>query len=280
MRWWKNAWNLEAPTRGTLFLLHGIGEHSGRYDEFAKYLCNWGFDVVSFDYPGHGASARKGAFERFADFPEMLADAKGVFKYWLTEGPFASKNLQQKPVFLMGHSMGALLSLYWLVSRNTNKDESDDLLPAFSKALVSAPPLQLALKVPFWKDFLAKQLLSISPDIKLGNEIKPENLSRDSVRIHAYQGDRLRSSKASPRLYLSLKDSMNFVRDRILNVTLPLMIISGDEDPIIDSTALSDFYKNLNTHKKWISFEGMRHEVLNELDREKVFQEVLKWFLS
>lgn len=275
LRWWKNAWGIGAPLRGTVFLLHGIGEHSGRYDEFARYLCNWGFDVVSFDYPGHGASARKGAFERFADFPEMLADAQGIFKYWLFEGPDSSHHLHQRPVYLMGHSMGALLTLYWLVSRS----KVEEGIPDFSRILVSAPPLQLALEVPIWKDMVAQHLHKVMPDLKLGNEIDASFLSHDEPLIYSYQRDRLRSSKASPRLYLSLKESMKVVRDRLLDISLPLMIISGKEDPIINHQVLEEFYQNLNTHKKWIAFDAMKHETLNEIDREKVYQEVLKWFL-
>ena len=122
IRHWKNAWNLKAPMRGLILLVHGIGEHSNRYDEIANFLTQWGFDVLSLDLPGHGLSARKGGFLRFADFDEMVREVKDVLRFWMTEGPDASQELRNKPVYLMGHSMGALTSLYWLCSQNPSEE--------------------------------------------------------------------------------------------------------------------------------------------------------------
>ncbi|MEZ4815773.1 MAG: alpha/beta hydrolase [Bdellovibrionota bacterium] len=275
VRWWKNAWNLKAPTRGLIFLCHGIGEHSGRYDETASYFTQWGFDVVSFDLPGHGLTARKGNYNRFASFDEMLAEAKGVLKYWLTEGPDASPELRAKPLYLMGHSMGALLSLYWLATLDQNPEEP------FSpkKALVCAPPLALSMKVPKWKELLAEVLRTTVPDIKLGNEISADYLSHDKVVTYDYVKDPWRVSKASPRLYLSMKSAMSVVRDSPLKIQIPLMIVNGSEDPIIDHQELKSYYGKLNTHKKWIEYKGLYHELFNEIGREKVYEEVIKWFL-
>ena len=276
VRWWKNAWNLAVPMRGTLFFLHGIGEHAGRYDEFARAIANWGFDVVSFDYPGHGLSARKGAFERFADFPEMLSEAHDLYRFWLMEGPLASAGISKKPTFLLGHSLGSLLALTWLISDK----KPHDLLEGPVKAILSSPPIGIALKVPAWKDSLAYALRATIPDLKMGNEITPDILSRDVVKVYEYQDDPLRSSKASPRLYLSLKETMQLVSDKAMNVEVPILVISGKEDQLIDQNVLKEFYLKLNTHKRWVAFDEMRHEPFNEIGREKVYEELLKWILS
>lgn len=77
-----------------------------------------------------------------------------------------------------------------------------------------------------------------------------------------------------------MRKSMNFVRENyIQNVQFPTMLISGAADPIIHHGELKTFYENLNTHKKWIEFKGMLHEPFNEIGREKVYEEVVKWFL-
>jgi alpha-beta hydrolase superfamily lysophospholipase len=275
VRWWKNAWNLKAPTRGLIFLCHGIGEHSGRYDETAQFFTQWGFDVLSFDLPGHGLTARKGSYERFADFDEMVAEAKDVLRYWMNEGPEASAELRAKPVFLMGHSMGALISLYWLSTQNPA--EEFPYMP--KRALVCAPPINLALKVPLWKELLAEVLKTAVPDIQLGNEIAADFLSHDRVKTYDYVKDPWRVSKASPRLYLSMKKSMAYVRTHFLNIQIPLMIVNGSKDPIIDHQELKDYYGKLNTHKKWVEYKGQYHELFNEIGREKVYEEVIKWFL-
>lgn len=275
LRHWKNAWDLKAPTRGTIFLVHGIGEHSGRYDEIASYLTQWGFDVLAFDLPGHGMTARKGGYLRLADFNEMLKELKGVARYWMVEGPQASPELRAKPLFLMGHSMGALLSLLWLTTEQATAD-----FPFYpKKVLLSAPPVSLSLKVPLWKEIAAEVLRTTVPDIKLGNEITPDFLSHDRVKTFDYVQDRLRMSKASPRLYTSMKKTMSLVRSQALNIQVPLMLLSGSRDPIVDQQALKQFYEDLNTHKKWMQFQGMLHESFNEIGREKVFEEVVKWFL-
>jgi alpha-beta hydrolase superfamily lysophospholipase len=275
LRWWKNAWNLKAPTRGLIYLFHGMGEHSARYNEMATYFTQWGFDVLSFDLPGHGLTGRKGSFERFADFDEMKKEAKAVLQYWMLEGPQACAELRAKPVFLMGHSMGALLALYWVSSEKSPED-----FPFFPKrVLISSPPVALSLKVPFWKELAAEFLSSTFPDIKLGNEISPDTLSHDRVKTYEYVQDPLRLSKASPRLYISMKKTMAFVRANFLNIQMPLMLINGSEDPIIHHDEMKTFYNNLNTHKKWVEYKGMLHEVFNEIGREKVYEEVIKWFL-
>ena len=275
VRWWKNAWNLKAPTHGTLFFFHGIGEHSGRYEEFARYFSSWGFDVLSFDLPGHGLTARKGGYERFADFDEMRAEAKDVLRYWMLEGPQASRELRAKPLYFMGHSLGSILCMYYLMSEEENEE-----FPFYPKrALANSLPVALQLKVPFWKEWIAKYLQKTVPDLKLGNEISKDELSHDVVKTYEYIQDSWRMSKASPRLYISMKNTMEFVRSSYMDVQLPLMLISVAEDKIIDHTELKNFYEHLNTHKKWIEFKGMRHETLNEIGREKVYEEVVKWFL-
>jgi alpha-beta hydrolase superfamily lysophospholipase len=276
LRWWKNAWNLASPPKGSLFLIHGIGEHSARYDEFASFMTTWGFDVFSFDLPGHGLTARRGSFERFADFDEMLAEAKDVYRFWMMEGPFASKDLRSKPVYFMGHSLGSILLLYWITK---GKDLSDSL-DGPQKIIVSSPPFQLKLKVPLWKETFARLLRHSVPDLKLGNEIYPACLSHDVVKVSEYVRDPWRSSKASPRLYFSLKASMAYALENVRNVEIPTLMISGSEDPIIEHSALEKFYGNLNTHKKWVDFRGYRHETLNEVGRDKVYEEVLRWIIS
>src|SRR5688572_18053456 len=130
--------------RGLILLVHGIGEHSNRYDEIANYLTQWGYDVLSLDLPGHGLTTRKGGFERFADLDEMVREIKDTLRYWMVDGPDASQDLRNKPVYLLGHSMGALTSLYWLCSQ----DPSEEFPFMPQKVLVSAPPVDLALKVP------------------------------------------------------------------------------------------------------------------------------------
>lgn len=276
VRWWKNAWDLPAPPRGTIYLFHGIGEHSARYSEFANYLNAWGFDVLSFDLPGHGLSARKGAFLRFADFNEMVAEAEDVYRYWNFDGPIASAALRAKPIYFLGHSMGSILLLYWM----TKGKGSGDVLPGPAKIVISSSPLQLKIKVPAWKESLAQKLKTIMPDLKLGNEITSDSLSHDVVKVHEYLRDPWRSSKASPRLYLSLKETMKFVVQNVRSIEVPTLMISGSKDPIIEEVAMRSFFESLNTHKKWMQFQGMLHEPLNEIGRSQVYEEILKWILS
>jgi alpha-beta hydrolase superfamily lysophospholipase len=242
----------------------------------AKYLTQWGFDVLSFDYPGHGLTGRKGNFIRFADFDEMKREAISVLHYWLLEGPEASPELRAKPIFLMGHSLGALLSLYWLTSEKPT--EAQPFYP--QRALMSSPPLDLNLKIPVWKEILAEVLRTVMPDMKMGNEITPDSLGHDRAKTYDYVQDPWRSSKASPKLYLSMRKSMSFVRENYLNIQIPTLLLSGSADPIIHHGELKSFYENLNTHKKWIEFKGMLHEPFNEIGREKVYEEVVKWFLQ
>jgi len=275
VRWWKNAQANPIPSNGTLFLLHGMGEYSLRYREFASFLTQWGFDVLSFDHPGYGMTAKEGGYKANATFGEMIEEANGVLNFWFREGPNSNSDLASAPLIFMGHSMGALILLSWM----TRSQPIDDKLRP-QKLVVSSPPLGLRLKVPEWKDKVAQILYRFAPNLPLGSEISPDFLSADRVSNYSFAQDPYHVSTASAKLYISLKESIQEVNDNSSKLKVPSLCFVGSDDPIVSPDAFKQYFEKLSIEKKFIEHHGMKHECLNEIGREKVFQEVLSWILA
>jgi len=275
LRWWRNSYQSQLPPRGFVWILHGMGEHSGRYDEFAKFLNEAGFDVLAPDLPGYGNSATLGGQTTLLSVAEMIEEIEDHQKFWFEQGPLATPGLKNTPWYLVGHSLGGLIALKWILQGK--KDES---APDFARrAFISSPALGVKMKVPAWKLKAAALLNQIAPDFKISNGISPEDISRDAAVVRAYRQDPLVHDRVSSRQFFSIEATQVLVLEQARDVEIPLLLSIGDADPIVSSAKVVEFYDKTNTHKKLLRWSGAKHEVLNELERRKLFEEVAGWFL-
>ena len=163
-RAWKPAMG---PARALIVLAHGYAEHIGRYEHVAAYFVARGYAFYAFDQVGHGKSeGKRGHVNAFADY---LADLKRFIA-------FAQEREPGQPTFLLGHSMGGLVSLAF-----------GERQPAELRGIiVSAPALRLAMPVPAWKLGLGKALSGVVPSLALANGIPSEFLTHDPAISGAY----------------------------------------------------------------------------------------------
>jgi lysophospholipase len=275
IRWWKNTAKTEMPSRGFVILIHGLGEHIGRYHELAAFLCPLGFDVLGLDHAGHGLSKQEGGQKRITSIFEMVDEYRDFKRWWNFEGPLAKKRAMQAPWYLVGHSMGALVGLTWILQGKKNEVEGDFAQRAFLSAL----PLKLRLEVAGWKLFLAQSLNRYAPDLKLSNEIDPSMLSYDAANVAAYRVDKLVHGYSSPRSFISMLEAAKQAFKMSADLEIPVCFAVGKDDPIVDVSAVRGFYDMVTTQKSYLEFPHMKHEIFNEVNRQQVYQALASWMM-
>jgi len=257
------------PSRATLVLTHGMGEHSEAYVKSADALARMGYTIYGWDLRGHGRSAgKRGHVDHFTDFTSDLSQ----FLLHLQKNGFLTQ-----PFALVGHSMGGLITLKYLIEE-ASEGASDDPKP--TACVLSSPLLDVALKVPAVKDFAGRMLNHVWPSLTLYNEIKYEDLTRDPEWLKTYERDSLRHDKISPALYNGMMDAMKEALAKADSVRLPICVLAAGHDRIVSLEATKRMFERLgSSNKKMIVYEDSYHEIFNDLDREKVFKD-MSAFLS
>ena len=275
LHWWVNKYGMQVPPRGYVWIVHGIGEHAGRYDEIATFLTVLGFDVLAPDHPGHGLNRSSGVSTDLVSYKKMRSALKAALDFWRFHGPRSKAGAASKPWYLLGHSLGGLLALSWVLKARQEGFEGD-----FAQAIfVSAPPLKLRMPVPDWKKVLAEKLATLRPHFEIGSGIRVEDLSVEAANLGAFREDVLNHPNASPELFLSLQEAAEEILAHPADVEIPLALAVGDDDPVVDPEAMDQYYKNLGTHKALYKFPHNKHEVLNDVSKRDVYRAVAEWFL-
>lgn len=274
IRIWKNKHGSKNPPRGYLFLVHGLGEHSGRYENLADFMTGFGWDIVAPDLPGHGLTEQNGEGGDILLSPsEVVQKLDALVGSVLSLEDLGDRSYFLKaPKILVGHSMGALISALWLCSDKPPCDGFE-----WKAAFLSAPPIQLKVKVPKWKLGLAKLLKSAAPNLKIGNEISPKDLSVDVVNQAEYKADKLVHTKASARLFWGMQEAAERVMDRAKMIEVPVCLAVAKNDPIVDATGVRAFFDQINSHKRYLEFPLSRHEIFNDVEKIVVYESLLKW---
>lgn len=253
---WK-VWEAQGA-RATLLLTHGLGEHSGRYDPFAETLALQGTTVFSFDLRGHGRSP--GPRGDVDAFPRFLEDLLAMEEKWIEEVP------GDLPRFLMGHSMGGLITLRRLqVTRGP-----------FHGAILSAP--WLATATPGWVRALGRLLGLAIPGIPIPAGFGPGKLTRDPEMARAWKEDPLKHTRVTGRLYREAERVQREVLRAQNPADLPLLFLVPGEDRVVRSSVTLEFAEGIVGEDVQVEIlEGRFHEPLNDLGREEVYSLVLDW---
>lgn len=246
--------------------MHGLGEHGARYDDLARFLNSLDFDVLAQDHSGHGLAVTDGGMKELPSLEEALAEVEDTWTHMKRGGPW----------FLLGHSFGALLAMKWILRGKKSLSLPYEYA---SRAFVIAPPLELRMPVPPWKKKLATHLRGLMPSLRIENEISPEYLSVDALNVEHYRQDPLVHGHASPKLFMSLLETVQNILEHPMDFEIPIALAVGEDDPIVHPQAIENFFDRLNTHKMLYRYPHRRHEILNDLGRERVYQHVAEWFL-
>lgn len=255
-RIWQPEQKLEL--KGVICLVHGLGEHCGRYEHFAKFFVEHDFVVISCDLTGHGQSEGKrghvSSFDVFYDQLDKLLEE-------------ASKRFPGEPKFIYGHSMGGNIAINYAILRK----------PRVLGVVASAPWLRPAMAIPSSKLALAKIANVIFPSYLENNGIDVNQLSRDPKVAEAYVKDPLVHNKISARLFMNGTERAKYAMDNATQLRVPLLIMHGSQDGLTSYTASEEFAKLTEKFAEFKSWPGFYHELHNEPEQKEVMQYVLNW---
>ena len=274
---------------GIVQLVHGIAEHIARYDGFASFLANSGYIVVGHDQLGHGKSAADQ--DALGFFSEENGWEKAVQDIRTLQTATAAK-YPGKPYFLFGHSMGSFLTRTYLIRFRSGLDGAViSGTGQQSGALVRSGKLMSALEVrrhgASYKSPLLNKLAFGSYNDKL-TPIRTtfDWLSRDEAAVDEYSDDPLCGFIPSAGLMRDMMGGIEFI-SKTKNVSrmkkdLPVMFVSGDCDPVGEQgkgviRVYKNFLKAGMTDVTMKLYHGGRHEMLNEINKEEVYQDILTW---
>lgn len=237
---------------GVVLVTHGYAEHCGRYREVAHVLVNDGWSVLTYDVRGHGQSpGARGFIDRFDRY---LADFRAAHAR-------ARKLAPSKPIVLLGHSHGSLITLRALCSESP---------PAATRAIVSSPFLGLRLAVPKYRKVLARVASRLAPSLAQPSALRVEDLTSDKQKQAERLADNLCFDIATARWFTEATQAQAYVHDHASKIRVPTTWLVGGADPIADP-AQSRRVANRVPDAQYHDLVGLKHEVFNEVDRGKVF---------
>jgi acylglycerol lipase len=235
-----------------VLIVHGIGEHGGRYQRTGLLMAEAGLDVEAFDLRGHGLSGGRRVYVRRWD--DFLDDVEVRLEALRRRGG---------PLILFGHSMGALIALTYACSDRP----TPDLL------VLSAPPLSAA--VPAWQRVLAPIMGRVAPTVVLANPIAGDQLARDPAVGIAYFEDPLVQPRSTTRLGLQLFTAMKLARGGLARLKLPTLVIHGGADTLVPTAVSEPLATVPGVERRVLS--DLRHETLNEPEGPAVVAEIVAW---
>ncbi len=242
-----------------LVLVHGLGEHCERYDSVGRWLAQRGFSVHALDLRGHGDS--EGPRKHTPSFETFLDD----LECFLT---LVREEELDAPVVLLGHSMGGLIVGALLAWRQ----------PEVQAAVLSGPLLLPASGVGRPALALGRLFSRVLPRLRIPSGIDPQGLSRDPAVQQAYMADPRINEPISLRLAAEVVRAAGLVRASARSINVPVLIVHGEDDPLCRVEGSRDFYAQLKPEGCEIrTYPGLRHEVLNEPEREQVLEDIHGW---
>jgi alpha-beta hydrolase superfamily lysophospholipase len=238
----------------TLILLHGQGEHSGRYQKFSGYLKKENVSLAILDYRGHGRS--EGAAVYVNSFEDYLKDISS-FNGWL--GSQHGKNGKK---ILLGHSLGGLLAVHWAKR-----------FPEKVKALILSSPC-LGLKIPGILVAMNRVFNRFMPWFCYQNPVFPPYLTHDVSELENYKKDFLIQRKISVRM---LNEMLNYMyaleAARVLDLSFPLYVLMAGDERVVDPGKTRLFFEKVKAPDKELKiFSGFYHEIFNEVGQAEVFK--------
>ena len=245
------------PARGTIVLVHGLGEHVGRYAHVAAFFNARGWRVVGYDHRGHGRS--DGERGRLAAVDDLLVDLARAIDAVRAEHPGG-------PLVLLGHSLGGLVAARFVAGALA---PAADWSRPVDALLLSSPVLDTAMK-PLQKAMLAV-LGPLTPNHAVANGLKPEWISRDPAVVAAYKADPLVHDRIAPRLARFIVDGGEFVRRVAPRWTVPTLLLYAGADRCVPPAGSAAFAAAAPPAVVTARvYPRLFHEIMNEPEQGEV----------
>ncbi len=253
------SWIPSENPKLVIALIHGLGEHSGRYDHWAGKFCAENMVFSAFDLRGHGLSeGKRGSINSleliFKDIKLFLEKVESVFP--------------GIPVVLYGHSLGGTLALNYILESSDSKVEA---------AIITSPWLKLSKPLPGYLKLLTAILGSVLPSYTQASGLAVKYLCNDKTVIEKYQSDPLVHDRISAGLFKSATRGGEIAIDKAGNISLPVLIMHGTDDRIVSAEGSSAFRNNAGQNVTLRLWEDLFHELHNEPVKDEIFNFIISW---
>jgi alpha-beta hydrolase superfamily lysophospholipase len=250
--WWRPA---SGEPRAVLVIVHGLKDHSARYAEFADRLAQHGYEVRAFDLRGHGSSEGRRAY--VSDFDEYPSDLETFVHRVRRPG---------KPLFVLGHSMGGAIAVDWLLTRR----------PALDGLILSGAALRV--DASGFKIGLTKFVGAVLPRLAVFS-LDLDKFSRDPRVVEQCKSDPLVDQGNGPaRTAAQLVGAIDFIRQHMEEVTVPLLVMHGGADAITPPQGSRDLIERARSADKTLEiYDGLYHDLLHEPEKQQVMSDIAAW---
>jgi alpha-beta hydrolase superfamily lysophospholipase len=258
------SWQADSPT-GVIVLVHGLADHSARFEQIGQFLSEHHWTVYACDLRGHGLSsdghqAGRVHVDHFSDYANDVNAMLSLAKQRHTD----------LPVILLGHSMGGLISLTYALNHPGDLD-----------GLVLSSPLlgtHEDVRPPAILKILARLLANIKPRLLFSSNVNSNAVSRDQDVVSAYIDDPLVSGKVSARWFVECTKAIDDIQGRAAELKTPTLLMQSGDDRLVDPQAAPRWAKDAPDHLvKLVVWDELFHEMFNEPEKQKVYDCVLEW---
>lgn len=255
-------WSPETAPRAAVLLVHGLGEHCGRYQHVAEAFNAAGVAVLGFDLRGHGLS--DGLRGHIPSYDTVADD----ITHFIAE---LGQRYPGLPVFLYGHSLGGALVLYAALARQ----------PRIAGVIATSPGLAPGVPVSAGKMAAARILNRVAPKLTMANDLDLNNLSSDPSVKEAYTQDPLVHNRISARLGIQLIEKGQWIMAHAAEFQLPLLLVQGSADHLVDPMTTRRFSERVPANLITFSWrEGFFHETHNETRKNETIQTLVDWVIA
>jgi alpha-beta hydrolase superfamily lysophospholipase len=261
LQFYFQGWEPEASLRAVVCLVHGLGEHTGRYAHVAAALNEAGYAVLGFDLRGHGKS--EGLRGHTPSYDTLMDDIGRLLDEAATRYP-------RQPRFLYGHSLGGNLVLNFALRRK----------PRLAGVVSTSPAIRVPKPLPATQLTVVKVMNTLKPDMQIPNGLPLDGLARDPAVARAYMSDPLVHDKISVRLASEMFQAGEWALAHAAEFPLPLLLVHGSADELTSAAATQEFAGKVRgdcTLKIW---DGFYHETHNEPEKAEVLAFMLAWMGS
>ena len=250
------------PEKARLIIAHGLGEHSGRYQQVIHRMISEGLSVWALDFCGHGRSeGKRGHIE---SFDQYVTDLDKLVDIAVKDAP------QDTKILLLGHSLGGLIALNYAI-RFPDK---------LNGLMLSSPALGLNVQVPTFKAVLGKFMSTVWPGLSMANELDPTKISHDRSVVDAYIQDPLVHDRVTARWFTEFVSTMARTQQSATAISVPTLMQIAGSDFLVDAAASEEFFNRLQEADKTIHvYSGLFHEIFNEkaAERTVVLDDLSGW---
>jgi alpha-beta hydrolase superfamily lysophospholipase len=255
------SWHPETQAIAALVISHGLGEHSGRYADLARFLAQREIAVFACDFRGHGRSTgQRGYIRQWSDFRQDLYQLIQIMRL----------EMPGLPLFLFGHSLGSLITLDYVL--DSPQDFHGMILSgvAVAETAISAT-----------RKLLVKILSSTWPSFATTTGLDPNGISSQAEEVGIYLSDPLNHNKGTPRLGSETFRTQREVLSRVPQLSLPVLLLHGEKDPLIPPDTSRVVYEKIpHLDKQLIYYPGCLHEVHHDVLRLQEAEDIAAWITS